>query len=228
MIQNWFQKFLAAGAIIAGTWGFSGAKETEISLEVGTQNYGHTRLLQDGSVKVSGCALNYTTMSLDALRTQPKKFDVVEVDILPFLSQLAAGESQNYTLIPVFLLREFPLRDLWIRTDRGIKGPADLRGKRVGVDGCGASGATWIRKFLESSATVKTEDITWVDVSTGPPPHKTLVELIQSGKVDAMIHPGTPNDVSGIVRLFPNYAQLEQELFKMSRVFPRHGPGGKV
>lgn len=208
------------GAIILAAVGSVGAKETELTLDVATQNYGHTRLLQDGSVKVSGCEMNYKTLSLTALRTQPKKFDVMEVDILPFLSRLAAGEVQEYTLIPVFLLREFPLRDVWIRTDRGIGGPDDLRGKRVGVDGFGNSGATWIRKFLESSSTIKTEDITWVDVSEGPPPHQTLLEVFQSGKVDAMIYPGTPEGVSPIARLFPNYRQIEQETFKASRVFP--------
>ncbi|MBL0057844.1 MAG: ABC transporter substrate-binding protein [Elusimicrobia bacterium] len=220
MIRNRFRNVLVGGAIIGGAWGFSAAKETEITLEVGTQNYAHTRLLQEGSVKVSGCTLHYNTLSLASLRAQPEKFDVIEVDILPFLSQLAAGEPQDYTLIPVFLLREFPLRDLWVRSDRGIKGPEDLRGKRVGVDGYGTSGATWIRKFLQSSATLKTDDITWVDVSTGPPPHKSLVELIQAGKVDGMIFMGTPEDAGPVVRLFPNYAQVEQDLFKASRVFP--------
>jgi 4,5-dihydroxyphthalate decarboxylase len=219
MIKNHFQTFLV-GAITWGAWAIVGAEEAAIPLDVGTQNYAHTRLLQDGSVKVSGCELHYNTLSLTALRAQPKRFDVMEVDILPFLARLAAGEPQDYTLIPVFPLREFPLRDIWIRTDRGIKGPADLRGKQVGVDGYGNSGAAWIRKFLESSATLKSEDITWVDVAQGPPPHKTLVDLIQSGKIDAMIRPGNPEGAGPVVRLFPNYVQVEQEAFKASRVFP--------
>ncbi|MBK8869755.1 MAG: ABC transporter substrate-binding protein [Elusimicrobia bacterium] len=211
------------GAILAAMGGgFAGAKETELPLEVATQNYAHTRLLQERAVKVAGCELHYQTLSLSTIRHQAKakKFDVMEVELLPFLSRLADGQPQEYTLIPVFLLREFPLRDIWVRTDRGIKNPQDLRGKRVGVDVYGASGATWIRKFLESSATIKTEDIVWVDVSTGPSPHKTLEELIQSGTVDAMIYPGTPEGAGSVVRLFKNYAQIEQELFKVSRVFP--------
>ncbi len=210
------------GALILATAGSGLAEEKQLPLEVATQNYAHTRLLQEGAVKVPGCDLHYQTMSLANIRDQAgsKKFDVVEVELLPFLSRLADDQPQEYTLIPVFLLREFPLRDIWVRTDRGIKAPQDLRGKRVGVDGYGASGATWIRKFLESSATVKTEDIVWVDVSTGPSPHNTLEELIQSGTLDAMIYPGTPEGAGPVVRLFKNYAQIEQELFKVSRVFP--------
>lgn len=219
MIRNCFQKILV-GAIVMGAWGQIRAEESAIPLDVATQNYAHTRLLQEGSVKVSGCELHYTTLPLASLRAPTKKFDAMEVDLLPFLARMAAGEPQDYTLIPVFLLREFPLRDVWIRTDRGITRPEDLKGKRVGVDGYGTSGATWIRKFLESSATLKTEDITWVDVAQGPPPHKTVEELIQSGKVDAMIHPGTPEGAGPVVRLFPNYVQVEQETFKTSRVFP--------
>ena len=211
------------GAMILAAVGSVGAKETELTLDVATQNYGHTRLLQDGSVKVSGCTLRYKTLSLPALRPQgltSQKFDVLEVDILTFLSRLSAGEPQEYTLIPVFLLREFPLRDIWIRTDRGIQSPQDLRGKRVAVDGYGNSGATWIRKFLQSSSTVKTEEITWVDVAQNTPIQTPLLELIQSGKVDAMIYPGTPEGAGPVTRLFPNYAHIEQETFKSSRVFP--------
>lgn len=219
MIQHRFQKVLA-GAIVWVAWGHARAEESILPLDVATQNYAHTRLLQEGSVKVSGCELRYTPLPLSALRAPTKKFDVMEVDLLPFLARMAAGEPQDYALIPVFLLREFPLRDVWIRTDRGIMRPEDLRGKRVGVDGYGSSGAAWIRKFLESSATLKTEDITWVDVSQDPLPHKTLEELIQSGKVDALIYPGTPEGAGPVRRLFPNYAGIEQETFKTSRVFP--------
>lgn len=220
MMRNRFQAMLVGGAILAGAWGFCNAKETEIPLEVATQNYAHTRLLQDGSVKVRGCALHYTPLSLFGLRAPPQKFDVIEVDILPFLARLAAGEPQEFTLIPVFLLREFPLRDIWIRTDRGIKGPGDLHGKRVGVEGYGNSGAAWIRRFLQSSAALTTEDIIWVDVSQGPPSQKNLVEMITSGQLDAMIYPGSPEAGESIKRLFPNYAQVEQAIFKESRVFP--------
>jgi 4,5-dihydroxyphthalate decarboxylase len=110
----------------------------------------------------------------------------------------------------------------------GIKGPEDLRGKRVGVDDYGNSGATWIRKFLESSATFKIDDITWVDISNGSPPHITLVELIQTGKVDAMIYPGTPEDAGPVVRFFPNYAQVEQDCLKRAGCFPWPRSGGAV
>jgi 4,5-dihydroxyphthalate decarboxylase len=221
-MRRCFRK-LAAMALVLGVWGLAWAKEAEIDLEIATQNYAHTRLLQDGTITVSGCVIHYTPLSLSSLRLQAagtKKFDVLEVDILPFLSRLAAGEPQDFTLIPVFLLREFPLRDLWIRTDRGINGPDDLRGKRVAVEGYGNTGATWIRKYLESSSTINTNDITWVDVAKGPPPHEKVLDLIGVGKVDAMIFPGTPESALPVVRLFPNYAEIEQETFKASRVFP--------
>ncbi len=221
MIPNGDRKSLVLSLfVLAGLGRLAGAKESEIPLEVATQNYAHTRLLQDGSVKVSGCALHYTPLSLSHLRSPSKKFDVLEVELLPFLTRLSAGDTQDYVLLPVFLLREFPLRDIWIRTDRGIQKPEDLRGKRVGVDGYGNTGAAWIRKFLQSSATIKTEEITWVDVSQGPPPRKTLEDLFRAGKIDAMIYPGIPEGVDHLQRLFPNYAQVEQDLFRESRVFP--------
>lgn len=210
------------GALILATAGSVLAEEKELLLDVATQNYAHTRLLQEGAVKVPGCDLHYHTLSLATIRDQArsKKFDVMEVELLPFLSRLTDGQPQEYTLIPVFLLREFPLRDIWVRTDRGIKAPQDLRGKRVAVDNYGNTGAAWIRRFLKSSTSVTSEDIVWVDVSTGTPPLESMADLIRLGKVDAMIHPGTPENAGPVVRLYPNYAAVEQELFKVSRVFP--------
>lgn len=207
---------------VVGAGGSVDAKEKDLPLGIVTQNYAHTRLIQDGTIKIPGCEIRYQTLSLSAIRAQAgeKHFDVMEVELIPFLARLADGQPQEYTLIPVFLLREFPLRDLWVRADRGIKSPQDLRGKRVAVDDYRNNGAAWIRRFLQSSATVTAEDIIWVDIAKDTAPHQSLVELIQGGRVDATIHPGEPGNTKGIVRLFPNYAQVEQDLFKESRVFP--------
>ena len=38
---------------------------------------------------------------------------------------------------------------VYIRTDRGIEGPADLRGKRVGVPEYQMSAVMWFRGFLQ-------------------------------------------------------------------------------
>lgn len=206
--------------ITAGLLGNGQSSEPDLPLTVATQNYGHTRALRDGAVKVPGCAIEYVSLPLDALNAHAfgdKKFDVTEVEILPFLAKQAAGEPQDYVLVPVFLLREFQLRDIWIRTDRGIKSPEDLRGKKVGVDGGGNTGVLWMRGFLQSSAAVKPADVTWIDVQKEK--KGSLLFLLESGQADAILGVGTPKGPN-VQRLFPDYRAVEQAEFKISRVFP--------
>ena len=78
MIKN---RHCVWGALILATAGSVRAEEKELPLEVATQNYAHTRLLQEGTVKVPGCDLHYHTLSLAAIRGQAgsKKFDAMEV-----------------------------------------------------------------------------------------------------------------------------------------------------
>lgn len=216
------RKSLIAGLCLAGAVGGLGwSGEPDVPLTIATQNYGHTRTLQDGTFKVPGCAITYTPLSLNELNQHAfgdKKFDVTEVEILPYLARLAEEGPQEYVLVPVFLLREFQVRDIWIRTDRSINSPADLKGKTVAVPGYGYTGALWIRRFLQSTSTVKPEEMTWIDTEKekkGAP-----WELLQSGRVDAMLGPGATAESSTIRRLFPDFRRVEQEEFKASRVFP--------
>ena len=50
--------------------------------------------------------------------------------------------------LPVFPLRNFTGRDLYVRKDGPVKTPADLRGRRVGMYDWAASGSIWYRHFL--------------------------------------------------------------------------------
>ena len=46
---------------------------------------------------------------------------------------MVAGGDPPYRAIPVFLSRMFRYSAIYIRTDRGITGPEDLKGREVGV-----------------------------------------------------------------------------------------------
>ena len=70
-------------------------------------------------------------------------------------------------LIPVFPLRLFRHRSIFIRTDRGIEKPEDLRGKGTSTPGYSSTSLTWIRGMLRDEYGVSPNEIEWVIASKG-------------------------------------------------------------
>jgi 4,5-dihydroxyphthalate decarboxylase len=68
-------------------------------------------------------------------------------------------------LIPVFPLRVFRHKSIFIRTDCGITKPADLRGRKVATPGYSSTSLTWIRGIMQHQYGVKPEEIERVDSS---------------------------------------------------------------
>ena len=66
-----------------------------------------------------------------------------------------------YVAIPVFPSRVFRHSGIYIRTDRGIKTPADLKGRVVGIPEYQVTAAVWIRGILEDEYGVKPSDLDW-------------------------------------------------------------------
>ena len=58
------------------------------------------------------------------------------------------NDDRSFVALPVFPLRNFTARDLYVRNDGSIRTPADLIGKRVGMYDWVASGSIWYRHFL--------------------------------------------------------------------------------
>ena len=73
---------------------------------------------------------------------------MAEIGFSPYLIALSRGVPP-YVAVPAFLSRMFRHSAVYIRTDRGITGPADLKGKRVGVPEYQMSAVMWYRGFLQ-------------------------------------------------------------------------------
>jgi 4,5-dihydroxyphthalate decarboxylase len=142
--------------------------------------------------------------------------------------------------LPVFPLRNFTARDLYVRKDGPVKTPADLRGKRVGMYDWVASGSIWYRHFLRF-IDVPPEQLQWwigdVDepkitshVYTLPhgvqsaPVGRALSDMLIAGELDALYSPPRPrryHPVDGpIVRLFPDIRSIERDYFRATAMFP--------
>ena len=155
------------------------------------------------------------------------------------LWRVEAGDRSHVGL-PIFPLRNFTARDLYVRKDGPVKSAADLNGKRIGMYGWANSGSIWYRHFLRFIG-VDIAQIKWcigpVDeprtapaaavLPAGvvePPLGRSLSDLLIAGELEAIYSPPRPqhyHPVNGpIARLFPAYRGLEQDYFRSTGAFP--------
>ena len=213
--------------------------------------YDRVAALTSGDVEVEGCKLTYAPDRIGNLNTHvfsgAGTRDVSEVGLHPFMLAWANEEFRDYTLLPVFPLRVFRHKSIFIRTDRGIDRPEDLRGKRIATPGYSSTSLTWIRGVLADEYGVTPEDVEWVatskavDATAGEtskqekvvpegltihqgPSGKDESDLLESGEVDAVFHATEPrayverNPI--VARLFADYRQVERDYFAKTGVFP--------
>jgi 4,5-dihydroxyphthalate decarboxylase len=124
-----------------------------------------------------------------------------------------------------------------------IKPAADLKGKSIGSPEWAHTAAVYMRGWLHHEAGVRLEDVNWYQaganeagriekVELNLPPGVTLTrvadrslsEMIASGEIDCALFARPPNSfLAGhpdVVRLFPNFPELEEQHFAKSKVFP--------
>ena len=133
----------------------------ELSLSV--CEYDRTAAIFDGRAPIEGC--DVTAVSLVPEESfhrafKYQEFDVTEISMSSYLLSLARGDA-HYVAIPAFVSRLFRHSSIYIRTDRGIKTPQDLKGKTIGVPEYQMTANVWVRGMLEEEYGVKPRDIKW-------------------------------------------------------------------
>ena len=136
---------------------------TKLTVSVAGVDYDRTRALFDGTVAIAGCETICCAMSPEeafhrAFRYQ--EFDITELSLSNSMA-LIAKEANAYVAIPVFPSRLFRHSSIYIRTDRGIERPEDLRGKVIGVPEYAMTAAVWIRGILQDEYGVRAADVKW-------------------------------------------------------------------
>ena len=134
----------------------------DLTLSLAIAPYDRVMPLITGEVKPEGINLEYAQVpGPDIFYRQLKfqQFDLSEMSFSFFLMGRAHGLP--YRLLPVFHNRSYFYTRILVRKAAGIKGPQDLKGKRVGnADYC-QSLALWTRGILQHEFGVKPEEITW-------------------------------------------------------------------
>ncbi len=219
---------------------------SRLSITIATWDYDRVRAISDGRVRVEGCDVNYLTMPVEECFERAffhREFEVAEIGFSPYLIALSRGEAP-YVAVPAFLSRTFRHSAIYVRSDRGIERPEDLRGKRIGVPEYQMSAAMWVRGFLQDDFGIAPTEMEWVqaglenagrrdkfplNLPKGFPltiagPGQTLSEMLAAGKLDAVISARRPSCfIAGhaqVRRLFPDYRSAERDYFARSGLFP--------
>ena len=215
--------------------------DTRLTLSCG--DYDRTRPLIDRTVATPG--LDLTVIPLPSAERHTRfvrnlEFDACELQIAQYLGLKSRGAP--IAAIPVFPHRRFNHSCVMVRMDSDIRGPEDLRGRRIGVHGHFNPIALWIRGLLQHEFNLPPSEIHWVadgseDVPGWSPPSwlrierapagRKMQDLLKAGELDAQILSDSGADASNINkvvrRLWPNYREVEVDYYRRTGIFPiRH------
>ena len=136
----------------------------KLTISLACCDYDRTRAIFDGRVTVEGCETIAVAMPPEEAFHRAFKyqeFDVTEISMSSFMNVQSRGDGSPYVGIPIFLSRLFRHSSIYIRSDRGIKKPEDLKGKIVGVPEFQMTAALWVRGILQDEYGVAPSDIEW-------------------------------------------------------------------
>jgi 4,5-dihydroxyphthalate decarboxylase len=139
---------------------------SKLSLVVSGYKLDRVTALIDGRVQAEGCDINFEPLGIGDINTNvfsgPQTLDVTEIGLHPFMLAYANEGFRDYSLLPIFPIRVFRHKSIFIRSDRGIEGPEDLRGKKVATPGFSSTSLTWLRGIVQHEYGVKPEEIQWI------------------------------------------------------------------
>jgi 4,5-dihydroxyphthalate decarboxylase len=214
-----------------------------MKLSLGLSDSARTRPLATGAVPIEGVEPEVTLTGVQALFNQQMAehtYDVCEFPLATYLRSLE-NPARPYLAVPVFPSRHFRLSCLFVHEHSGVKTPADLAGRRVGVAVFDMAAAVWLRGILQDFHGLDRFAPTYViggfeGPRTGDehpqyyPPGFTfehradagLAQLLAAGEIDAVVTARAPSTWPGpsVRRLFGNVREAELAYWDATGIFP--------
>jgi len=216
----------------------------QLSLAIG--DYDRVRPLVDGAVRIDAIDPQFLLLEPEEIFFRALRhgdFDICELSLSSYCVKTAAGTSA-YIAVPVFPSRAFRHTSIYIRKDRGIRAPTDLKGKTVGVPEYQLTANVWARMILKQDYGVDPADIAWVrggyeqtgrieklSLNLPPairlndaPPGATISAMLAAGELDAVIGPRAPSCFTAgdpkIGYLFDDPQKSAQDWYRKTKIFP--------
>jgi 4,5-dihydroxyphthalate decarboxylase len=216
-----------------------------LRLSIAVGDYDRMRPLMDGFVQIDGVDPVFMRLTPEEIffrAMRHAEFDVCELSLSSFSVRTARGDNP-YVGVPVFPSRAFRHTSIYIRTDRGIARPEDMRGRRIGVPEYQLTANVWARAILDDDHGVTASDITWVraglnqagrvekvalDLPPGiriedAPSDTTLSAMLARGEIDGVIAPRPPAGFGtdpNVGWLFADPIAAGCDYFRRTGIFP--------
>ncbi|HYN13575.1 MAG TPA: ABC transporter substrate-binding protein [Burkholderiales bacterium] len=208
--------------------------------------YDRTRALADGSVKPDGIELNYLALPVEETffrMLRNREFDCSEMSLSSYVASLNQ-ENPAFIAIPAFPSRFFRHSCIFVSAKSGIREPAGLKGRRVGVPEYQMTAPVWIRGILSDDYGVKVTDYEHCPGGEEEPGREeklkldlppgiklrpigktqTLARMIADGELDALVTARAPSSFASspdkVKRLFPDYVAAERDYYRRTKIFP--------
>ncbi|WP_321967873.1 ABC transporter substrate-binding protein [Burkholderia cepacia] len=219
---------------------------SKLQLSIAVGNYDRIRPLIDGDVQIDGVDPVFMLQDPEEIFFRAFRhadYHICELSLSSYSVKTAAGSSP-YVAVPIFPSRAFRHSSVYVRADRGIDRPEDLKGKRIGVPEYQLTANVWVRLFLEEEYGVKASDIRWVRggyedptrvekislqlpegvVLENAPEGRTISNLLADGEIDGVIGPRAPSCFDRghpqVKYLFADPQKSAAEWYERRKLFP--------
>lgn len=217
----------------------------DLALSVAVGDYDRTRPIYDGRVKIDGVIPTVMLQSPEEMFFNAFRHATCDISELSFSSYCLSLTRDNppYIAVPVYLSRAFRHTSIYIRTDREINNPTDLKGKKIGIAEYQLTANVWARAILQEYGVAPT-DIEWIRggmdsagrpeklkfnpptglVIKNAPEGRALNDLLATGDIDGFIGPRWPRcygeNHANVDRLFADSQQVAIDWFNEKGIFP--------
>ncbi len=218
---------------------------SDLQLSIAMGDYDRTRPIYDKRVQIDGVDPVIMLQSPEEMffrSFRHQAYDISELSLSSYCVSLTR-EDPPYIAIPVFLSRAFRHTSIYIRKDRGIHKPEDLKGRKIGITEYQLTANIWARAILADYG-VEASDIIWVrggmDTPGRPeklkldlpdairieatPENRPLNQMLADGDIDGIIGPRWPRCFHEghpqVGRLFPDTMAVAEDYYKRTNIFP--------
>lgn len=206
---------------------------SKTKLKAVSRTQGNNRRVKEGAVTLPDFDLAFEEIPVlvQGFRRMVRQleFDVCEMALTTYICAKAHGVK--FTAIPIFLVRDFHHGAISHHVPSGLKTPADLTGKRVGVNrGYTVTTGVWARAIMQEEYGLDLSTVTWMPSgdehveaykapkNVVPLPDGDLEAHLASGDVVAAV--GDTWDHPNIAQMIPNEFEAGAAALKNRGFYP--------